>query len=117
MLRKKARGATNFTAIQSLKKYNRIEVWMGTYLIGLRAKLGNTGQKHRIVGMEMIKDITTGKTTYKSSLITNLQINNVEQIVECARTRWKIENEHNNVLKNRGYNLKHNFGHGKEHAS
>jgi hypothetical protein len=29
----------------------------------------------------------------------------------------KIENEHNNVLKNRGYNLKHNFGHGKEHAS
>ncbi|MDR2629580.1 MAG: hypothetical protein LBC60_01505, partial [Spirochaetaceae bacterium] len=23
---------------------------------------------------------------------------------------------YNNVLKNRGYNLKHNFGHGKEHA-
>jgi predicted secreted protein len=34
----------------------------------------------------------------------------------CGRGRWKIENEHNNVLKNRGYNLEHNFGHGKNHA-
>jgi hypothetical protein len=30
---------------------------------------------------------------------------------------WKIENEHNNVLKNRGYNLEHNFGHGGSHAA
>ena len=66
-----------------------------------------------------IKDVKTGKTSYKSSRITNLRINdgNAEQIVECARTRRKIENGHNNVLKNRGYSLKHNFGHGKEHAS
>jgi hypothetical protein len=28
-----------------------------------------------------------------------------------------IENEHNNVLKNHGYNLEHNFGHGKTYAS
>ncbi|MDR0759645.1 MAG: hypothetical protein LBF74_05975, partial [Treponema sp.] len=35
----------------------------------------------------------------------------------CARARWKIENEHNNVLKNHGYNLEHNFGHGQEHAN
>ena len=28
--------------------------------------------------------------------------------------RWKIENETFNVLKNKGYNLEHNFGHGKE---
>jgi hypothetical protein len=35
---------------------------------------------------------------------------------ECGRAWWKIENEHNNVLKNHGYNLKHNFGHGAEQA-
>jgi hypothetical protein len=29
----------------------------------------------------------------------------------------KIENEYNNVLKHRGYNLEHNFGHGESHAS
>ena len=33
------------------------------------------------------------------------------------RSRWKIENEHNNTLKTKGYNLEHNFGHGKENLS
>ena len=28
--------------------------------------------------------------------------------------RWKIENETFNVLKNNGYSLEYNFGHGKE---
>jgi len=28
-----------------------------------------------------------------------------------------IENENNNTLKIKGYNLKHNFGHGKKHLS
>ena len=34
----------------------------------------------------------------------------------CARARWKIENEHTNVLKHHGYHLEHNFGHGQKHA-
>jgi len=42
---------------------------------------------------------------------------NVVELVECGRSRWKIENEHNNTLKTKGYNLEHNFGHGKEHLS
>jgi hypothetical protein len=59
-----------------------------------------------------------GEVTYKNSWITDKKTdkNNVQQLAECARTRWKIENEHNNVLKRRGYNLEHNFGHGKNHA-
>jgi hypothetical protein len=44
-------------------------------------------------------------------------VNNVAYLAECGRARWKIENEHNNVLKNRGYNLEHNFGHGSNHAA
>jgi len=56
---------------------------------------------------------------YKNSWVTNKTVSqdNVVLIVNCARARWKIENEHNNVLKNQGYNLKHNFGHGENHAS
>ena len=34
-----------------------------------------------------------------------------------GRTHWKIENENNNILKNRGYHLEHNFGHGKQYLS
>jgi hypothetical protein len=42
---------------------------------------------------------------------------NVERPASCGRARWKIENEHNKVLKNRGYNRQHNFGHGENHTS
>jgi hypothetical protein len=41
----------------------------------------------------------------------------VRNLVDCGRARWKIENEHNNILKHHGYNLEHNFGHGKEHTN
>lgn len=51
--------------------------------------------------------------------ITNLAINEetVLELVSVARTRWRIENEVFNTLKNQGYNLEHNFGHGKQYLS
>jgi hypothetical protein len=57
-----------------------------------------------------------GKITYRNSWITNIPIqrSNVVELAACGRTRWKIENETFNVLKNNGYNLEHNFGHGKQ---
>lgn len=42
---------------------------------------------------------------------------NIFKILNAGRTRWKVENGSNNILKNQGYNLEHNFGHGKEHLS
>jgi hypothetical protein len=58
------------------------------------------------------------KVVYKNSWITDKPIaeENVRLLAACARTRWKIENENNNVLKNYGYHLEHNFGHGGNHA-
>ena len=66
-----------------------------------------------------IRNEQTGELVYKNSWVTNKEIGaeNVEHLAVCGRTRWKIENEHNTVLKNRGYNLEHNFGHGKNHAA
>jgi hypothetical protein len=59
-----------------------------------------------------------GKITYRNSWVTDLAIDgkNVVEMAECARARWKIENEHTKVLKRHGYHLEHNFGHGQEHA-
>ena len=59
------------------------------------------------------------KRTFFNTWITNKVItqDNAALLASCGRARWKIENEHNNVLKNHGYNLEHNFGHGKTHAS
>jgi hypothetical protein len=57
-----------------------------------------------------------GKRTYYNSFITDLPVTaaNVAELAACGRARWKIENETFNVLKTNGYNLEHNFGHGKE---
>ena len=56
-----------------------------------------------------------GKRTYYNSFVTDLPVDrdNVAEIAACGRARWKIENETFNVLKTNGYNLDHNFGHGK----
>ena len=60
-----------------------------------------------------------GKIRKRHSFATNHHItkDNVVSLVEAGRARWKIENEHNNTLKTKGYNLEHNFGHGKENLS
>lgn len=59
------------------------------------------------------------KITYRNSWVTDLEINlaNVEILVRAGRSRWKIENEMFNTLKNQGYEIEHNYGHGKNHLA
>jgi hypothetical protein len=56
-----------------------------------------------------------GKITYRSAWVTDIEITreNIETLVPGARARWKVENECFNTLKNGGYHLEHNFGHGE----
>jgi hypothetical protein len=42
----------------------------------------------------------------------SLYTSSCKQIVAAGRSRWKIENETFNTLKNQGYEFEHNFGHG-----
>ena len=64
--------------------------------------------------IEMLND--KGKRTYYNSFVTDLPVTagTVAELAACGRARWKIENETFNVLKCGGYNLEHNFGHGKD---
>jgi len=59
------------------------------------------------------------KTTYRNSWVTDITINekNIVTLVKGGRARWKIENETFNTLKNQGYHLEHNFGHGNNNLS
>ena len=56
---------------------------------------------------------------YKNAFITDFEVTEttVEAIVQDGRTRWKVENENNNVLKTKGYHLEHNFGHGSQYLA
>lgn len=63
--------------------------------------------------------IDNEKVTYHNSWVTDIGINeqNVRELVRGGRCRWKIENETFNTLKNQGYHIEHNYGHGKKNLS
>jgi hypothetical protein len=42
---------------------------------------------------------------------------NVSWVMRGGRTRWRIENETYNTLKNQGYHFEHNYGHGYQHLT
>ena len=64
-------------------------------------------------------DKQTGEQTFYSTWVTDIEItlDNIRELAEVARARWKIENETFNTLKNQGYHLEHNYGHGKKHLA
>ena len=58
----------------------------------------------------------TNKSQYYGKWITDIEItsDNSKTLIDAARARWKIENECFNSLKNHGYNIEHNYGHGSD---
>ena len=60
-----------------------------------------------------------GKILYRNAFATTfaLTAERVVEVVAAGRSRWKIENENNNVLKTKGYHFEHNYGHGQQHLS
>ena len=60
-----------------------------------------------------------GERIYHNTWITDIPIDkdNIEELVKIGRSRWKIENETFNTLKNQGYHLEHSYGHGKKNLS
>jgi hypothetical protein len=62
---------------------------------------------------------TNGKVLYRNAFATTRTLTDqtVCAVVTAGRARWKIENENNNVLKNRGYHFEHNYGHGSQYLS
>jgi hypothetical protein len=66
-----------------------------------------------------VRNSADNSEVFHNAFVTNhaIDIDNVAEIVEAGRCRWKTENENHNVLKTKGYNLEHNFGHGQKHLS
>jgi len=67
---------------------------------------------------KMLKQDEKGKQkiVYQNSWVTDLEVTEktVGTLVKGGRCRWKIENECFNSLKNQGYCIEHNYGHGKK---
>jgi len=60
-----------------------------------------------------------GSVTKRFSWVTDLAVTAgvVGLLVRAGRSRWRIENETFNTLKNQGYHFEHNYGHGKQNLS
>jgi hypothetical protein len=61
----------------------------------------------------------SGKVAFTNSWVSDIEVTqaNFCALAKGGRCCWKIENECFNTLKNQGYHLEHNFGHGKKHLN
>lgn len=66
-----------------------------------------------------VTDKKTGERMYYGTFVTDILITDAlaKELEQVARCRWKIENETFNTLKNQGYHLEHNYGHGKKYLA
>ena len=93
------------------------ETWTYRYLNGVPLR---DGEDALLVNWcEVTVSRPDDRVTYHNAFVTRYTITDdtVAEIVQAGRTRWKVENENNNTLKTKGYNLEHNFGHGQQHLA
>ena len=78
------------------------------------------------IGVNFLRCTVTGtnkkgqeEILYRSSWVTDILIDaeNIKTLVRAGRCRWKNENECFNVMKNQGYCMEHNYGHGDKHLA
>jgi hypothetical protein len=102
---------------ERIKKGRRFVTHRYRWLEGVPIRDGKDALAVNWLEIEIVN--AAGKTTYKNSFVTSLAVDkdNVAEVAAAGRARWKIENEGFNVLKTKGYNLEHNFGHGKQNLS
>jgi hypothetical protein len=102
---------------QVVKRGKQRFTYRHTWLCDVPLRDGADALKVNWLQLDIIN--AKGESTYRNSFVTDLDVNKdtVVELAACGRARWKIENETFNVLKNNGYNLEHNFGHGSQNLA
>ena len=61
----------------------------------------------------------SGEVLWCFSWVTDLDLErkSLDLYQRGSRSRWRVENETFNTLRNQGYDLEHNYGHGKVNLS
>jgi hypothetical protein len=103
----------------SITRWNGKQREIYTYKYASEVPLRDSEDALTVNWVELTISREDGEILYKNAFATNFKVSdsNVEIIVAGGRCRWKVENENNNTLKTKGYNLEHNYGHGKQHLS
>jgi hypothetical protein len=109
-----ARRASRSPKIRRKEKDITVEVsWVHS------VPLNESNQDLRVEFLEYKEYDADGKRLKHFTWITDLHVTlrNAWLFVRGGRSRWRIENETFNTLKNQGYHYEHNYGHGKENLS
>lgn len=122
------------------KLYERLAFWQAQDAMAECEQRRKTGRLTEVVRDRFINDVLlqespqalsanwleitvvnakTGEQLYYNTFIPNhhLSAETVAPVAQAGRGRWKVENENNKVLKTKGYQVEHNFGHGKQYLS
>ncbi len=94
------------------------ELWTYRYVNQVPLRSGPKALQVNWCELTIVQE-TTGQITYHNAWATDhpLTADTIRPVVAAGRSRWKIENEGNNVLKNHGYHLEHNYGHGQQYLA
>ena len=94
------------------------EVWQYRWATALPLREGQAALRVSWCELTVLNEETT-EQLYHNAWATDhtLDETRVEAVARDGRSRWKVENEGINVLKNRGYHFEHNYGHGDQHLS
>jgi hypothetical protein len=79
----------------------------------------NESNQEVLVNLLVYVELDADGVTHSWAWVTDftLTADNVQQVARGGRTRWRIENETFNTLKNQGYHFEHNYGHGYKHLA
>lgn len=96
----------------------RFEIW--TYRWVSQVALTGTPDAYKVNWLELIvTSKKSGDRLFFNTWVTNhtLEKASLRALAQAGRARWKVENESHNILKEHGYHLEHNFGHGDHNLS
>jgi len=89
------------------------------YTIVRDVPLNESHQDLRATFLRYLEVNKSEEVTQVFTWVTDLTVTRTtaSQVARGGRARWKIENETFNTLKNQGYRLEHNYGHGEQNLS
>jgi hypothetical protein len=105
---------------KTVRRWNgrKHELWQYRWATDLPLREGPDALRVNWCELRVV-DEESGKQRYHNAWATDhaLDATRVEAVARDGRSRWKVENEGINVLKQRGYHFEHNYGHGHQHLS
>lgn len=86
------------------------------YLFAEGLSLNESNRAERVNLLRYVEIDAGGQEGPEWAWVTDLPLRRttVKRVMRGGRTRWRIENETFNTLKNQGYHFEHNYGHGEK---